>query len=237
MIRRFFLAIVGIVCAVLAVVMVRTIMVGSSKQPSAPPMPVDHAVAAQAAEHLAEAIRFQTVAVSDSNQTNAALDAMYDWMQLTYPNVFNTLSREMVGRSIAFTWTGSDAGTPPLVLMAHMDVVPVEGGTEAKWVHKPFNGEIANGYVWGRGALDDKLNVVGELEAIESLIALGFKPRRTIIVCFGQDEETFGVGAGSLAAALKARGVRPMMVVDEGGAVISGEVPGLSRPVALIGIA
>src|SRR6185437_12273712 len=89
----------------------------------------------------------------------------------------------------------------------------------------------------GRGALDDKLNVVGALESIDALVASGFKPRRTIIICLGQDEETLGIGARSIAAAFKTRGIRPFMVLDEGGAVISGEVPGLSRPVALIGIA
>jgi carboxypeptidase PM20D1 len=237
MIRKLLLFVAGVVVALAVVLIVRTMMVGPSRQPYAPPLPVDQAVASRAAEHLAEAVRFQTVAVNDSNLTNTALDAVYDWMYLTYPSVFSTLNREFFGRSIAFTWTGTDSTSQPLVLMAHMDVVPVEAGTEARWAHRPFNGDIAGGYVWGRGTLDDKLNVVGELEAIEMLIASGFKPRRTIIVALGQDEETFGSGARSIAAALKARGVRPYMVIDEGGAVISGEVPGLTRPVALIGIA
>jgi carboxypeptidase PM20D1 len=237
MIRKIFYTLFGLVALLFVVAVARAMMLGSSRHPAGAPVPVDQATAAQAAQHLAEAVRFQTVVVNDSNQTNDALDAMYDWMSVTYPRVFSTLTREFFGRSIAFTWTGTDSASAPLVLMAHLDVVPVEAGSETKWAHHPFSGDIAGGYVWGRGTLDDKLNVVGELEAIEALLATGFTPRRTIILCFGQDEETFGSGARSIAAALKARGVRPLMVIDEGGAVISGEVPGLARPVALIGIA
>ena len=120
--------------------------------------------------------------------------------------------------------------------MAHMDVVPVEAGTESKWAHRPFSGDVSDGFVWGRGTLDDKLNVIGQLEAIEGLITAGFAPRRTVILSFGHNEEVLGSGAKSIAAELKTRNVHPLMVVDEGGAVISGEVPGSDRPVALIGI-
>src|SRR5947208_1522705 len=125
MIRKLFLFLVAAAAVLVVVVLARTMMIGPSRQQYAPPLPVDQAVASRAAEHLAEAVRFQTVATNDSNQTSAALDAMYDWMYLTYPSVFSTLGREFLGRSIAFTWTGTDSTSAPLVLMAHMDVVPV----------------------------------------------------------------------------------------------------------------
>jgi carboxypeptidase PM20D1 len=234
--RKVGLGLVGLVALLIALVIGRTLMVGSSRQPAGPVAPVDHAAATLIAQRLGEAVRFQTVSIADSAKTNDALDAMYDWMETTYPRVFATLAREMFGRSLVFTWRGTDSLAAPLVLMAHMDVVPVEPGTESKWSHRPFSGEVSDGYVWGRGTLDDKLNVIGELEAIEGLINSGFTPRRTVILSFGHDEEVLGSGARSIAAAFKARAIHPLMVVDEGGAVISGEVPGLDRPVALIGV-
>jgi carboxypeptidase PM20D1 len=119
--------------------------------------------------------------------------------------------------------------------MAHQDVVPVE--SESEWSRPPFEGRIADGYVWGRGALDDKIGVVAVLEAAERLAASGFAPRRTLHLAFGHDEETEGTGATAVAALLAGRGVRLESVLDEGQIVARGIIPGLARPVALIGVA
>ncbi len=73
--------------------------------------------------------------------------------------------------------------------MGHQDVVPIEAGTEGKWTHPPFSGEIADGFIWGRGTMDDKVTVVGVLEAVTLLLQKGFQPRRTVYLAFGQDEE------------------------------------------------
>ena len=234
--RKLLLGLTGLVAALLVVIIARAVMIGGSRQPGEPVLPVDHVNATRIARRLGEAVRFQTVSVGDSEPTNVALDAMHDWMLTTYPRVFASLSRENFGRSLLLTWKGSDSSAAPLVLMAHMDVVPVESGTESKWAHGAFSGDVADGFVWGRGTLDDKLNVVGELEAIDTLIASGFRPRRTVMLSFGENEESFGSGARAIAAQLKARNVHPLMVIDEGGVVIADEVPGLRRPVALIGV-
>jgi carboxypeptidase PM20D1 len=121
------------------------------------------------------------------------------------------------------------------LLLAHLDVVPVDPATEAKWTHPPFAGAVADGFVWGRGALDDKAALVTQLEAVEHLLAAGFVPRRTVIFAFGHDEEVGGRGARALCARLQARGDRIESVLDEGTLVLSGTVPGIARPVALIG--
>ncbi len=237
--RRTLLALLSLALLLAAVVSIRAALLTSSRQPTASAAPaVDRALATQVAGHLAEAVRFQTISVSDAVSPDAALDAMRAWMEQTYPRLHATLSREIIGeKSLVFTWKGSDASLPPLVLMAHMDVVPVEPGTEATWTHGAFSGDIAEGFVWGRGTLDDKLNVIGELEAVDALIASHFVPRRTVILSFGHDEEGVGSGAKAIAAALEQRHIHPLMVVDEGGAVISGLFPGITRPVALVGIA
>ena len=149
------------------------------------------------------------------------------------------MQRENVGRdALLFTWRGTDSTLAPILLMGHMDVVPVAPGTDSLWKHGAFSGDIADGFIWGRGSLDDKGTVLGVLEACEALIASGFKPSRTIILSFGADEEAGGEsGAKVIAALLESRGIKPLFVLDEGGTVVKGAIGGITKPVALIGIA
>jgi carboxypeptidase PM20D1 len=123
--------------------------------------------------------------------------------------------------------------------MGHLDVVPVIPGTDAQWTHPAFDGVIANGFIWGRGTLDDKATVTGVLEAVEHLLASGFVPARTVLLAFGHDEEGGGNnGAPALVARVKALGyATPALVLDEGGAVMEGRFPGVRGPVALVGVA
>jgi carboxypeptidase PM20D1 len=191
------------------------------------------------AAHLAQAIQFRTISVSDTSPPAAEeLAAMRAWMENTYPLVHQALTREVVAEhSLLYTWKGTDTALAPIVLMGHMDVVPVEAGTESKWTHPPFSGDVADGYVWGRGSLDDKPNVIGILEAVERLLATNVVPRRTVLLAFGHNEEVLGSGAKAIVALLQSRGVRPALVIDEGGAITEGIMQGIARPVAIIGIA
>jgi carboxypeptidase PM20D1 len=135
-----------------------------------------------------------------------------------------------------YTWKGTDSSLRPVLLMGHLDVVPAEA--EASWAHPPFGGVVAEGHVFGRGALDDKGNVLDILEATEGLLAQGHRPRRTVLLAFGADEEVGGQdGAARVAALLAARGVRLESVLDEGGPIGVGLVPGVAAPVALVGVA
>jgi carboxypeptidase PM20D1 len=147
------------------------------------------------------------------------------------------MTREIVGPgALVYTWPGSDPSLAPIVLMAHQDVVPVTPGSEGQWTHPPFDGVIADGAVWGRGSVDDKGSLVSIFEALDQLAAAGFKPRRTVIIVSGQDEETVGSGAKAAAAYLAAKGVKADWVLDEGMATIT-DFPMASGPIALIGIA
>jgi carboxypeptidase PM20D1 len=149
------------------------------------------------------------------------------------------LKREFVNElSLLYTWPGSDPAAKPIMLMAHQDVVPIAPGTERDWQVEPFSGEIRDGFVWGRGAWDDKANLFAIFEAIETLAASGFKPRQTIYIASGHDEEIGGEqGAKAIAALLQSRGVKLDFVVDEGLLITEGILKGLDRPAALIGIA
>jgi carboxypeptidase PM20D1 len=190
-------------------------------------------------EHLAAAVRIATISNEDRALTDPVpFTAFHQFLETTYPLVHSHLSREVVAEhSLLFTWEGSDPNAPPVLLMGHMDVVGIEPGTEAGWSHPPFAGERDEEFLWGRGTLDDKCSVIAIFEAVEGLLAEGFRPDVTLYVAIGDDEEIGGgQGAAAVAALLASRGVRLDFVLDEGGAVVSGLLPGVTRPVALVGI-
>ncbi len=236
--KRLFLVVGAALAALLAVMGFRTVRFAPVhvEVPAAPaftPLP-------GAAERLAQAIQIPTISHGDSAlRDSAAFRAFRDHLAASFPAASAAMQREIVGQdALLFTWPGSDPSLAPIVLMGHMDVVPVEPGTESKWKHPPFSGEIADGAVWGRGTMDDKSTVLGIMEAAEGLVTTGFKPRRTVLLAFGADEEVGGRnGAVIIAKLLQSRSVTPFLVVDEGGMVVTGAFPGLTKPVAVVGIA
>ena len=190
-------------------------------------------------DRFTAALRFATI----SNQDSARFDpapflAMHDWLATAFPDVAGRLTREVVAKySLLYTWTGSDTTLDPILLMGHLDVVPVEAGTESRWKQPPFGGTLADGFIWGRGTLDDKASVMAILEAVEWLVGQGFEPRRTVYLAFGHDEELGGYqGAAAISAILQERAGKLAFLVDEGGVIAQGLIPGVSRPVALIGV-
>ena len=193
---------------------------------------------ARVVEHLRQALRIETISRENPARTpGEAFRAFHAFLTKAFPKVHASLKRETVSEhSLLYTWPGTDDRAKPILLLAHMDVVPV-AAPEA-WTHPPFSGALADGFIWGRGALDDKSSVLGILEAVEALLAARFRPGPTIYLAFGHDEEVSGQhGAVKIAALLKSRGVRASVCLDEGLAIVDGVVPGISKPVALIGIA
>ena len=197
--------------------------------------PVD---TAKAVANLAQAVRFQTISHQDkADDQPAEWDKLHTWLQTTYPAAHAAMKREVVAEhSLVYTWSGSNPALPPIVLMAHQDVVPVTPGSEGSWTHPPFDGVVANNAVWGRGAIDDKGSLVTLFEALDGLAAGGFKPVRTVILVSGHDEEVRGVGARTAAALLKSRGIKAQFVLDEGMAVVEDH-PATGKPAAIIGTA
>jgi len=224
---------------ILAVVVLARAIAFTPKHVEVQP-PVAFMPPAGAEERLAGAIRIATVSPSDSTQRDsAAFRAMHDYIAKSFPHVNSALTHEGVGEdALLYEWKGSDASLAPIVLMGHMDVVPVDPGALKLWTHAPFSGDISEGFIWGRGALDDKATVMSLLEAAESLIGEGFVPKRTIYLSFGADEEVGGPnGAAKIAELLRSRGVKPYLVLDEGGMVVDRAMPGVKPPVAVVGIA
>jgi carboxypeptidase PM20D1 len=227
-----------LVVAVALVVIVRT----SSLHPATVQVPAVAAVTldeAGAIRRFVGAIQIPTESLS-GQPPNAEQTARFrDYLQTSFPRVAAQLPREVLADgAVIYTWTGRDERAAPVVLMGHMDVVPVPAEALPQWRHPPYSGDVAEGYIWGRGTIDDKIHVLSLLEATETLLAKDFVPARTILFCFGDDEENGGTyGAQKIVAELQARGVHPEFVVDEGGAVVSGMVPGVTQPLAIIGTA
>ncbi|NEM05777.1 M20/M25/M40 family metallo-hydrolase [Geodermatophilus normandii] len=188
-----------------------------------------------AAARLAELIRIPTVSSPDPGQVDAAAFSRFrDRLAELYPHTHRVLEREVLdGGALLYRWrSGTDR--PPLVLMAHHDVVPVTGQA---WTRDPFSGAVEDGWVHGRGAIDDKGSLVAVLEAVESLAAAGHTPVRDVYVSSSNDEEVLGVGAQQAVQVFRDRGITPWAVVDEGGAVVSGVFPGVPGQIAVVGLA
>lgn len=236
--RLLLLGLVGLL--VLAAGLVANTLRQGSRQVVVPPLAplvVDKPALAQA---MATAVRAKTVSgLLDPAGVATEFDSLHAHLRATYPLVHAQLQREVVGaHSLLFTWPGTDAQAPAVLLLAHQDVVPVAPGTDTLWKHPPFAGTLEDGMVWGRGTLDNKSNLITQLQAVEQLLQAGFKPRRTVYLVFGHDEELGGQrGAVPTVALLKQRGVKLAFVLDEGLAVTEGILPGVDKPLALIGLA
>jgi carboxypeptidase PM20D1 len=237
--KRVLLFVLAAVLLLAAAVAVNTLRQGSRQLdvPPAAPLAIDQRAVA---DKLAGAIRFQTVSSHDDASLNAVeFQKLHAHLQQRFPLVHARLKREVVGDlTLLYTWPGSDPNARPVAFLAHQDVVPIAPGTESKWQSAPFSGELKDGYVWGRGAWDDKANLVAQLEAVEMLLASGFQPRQTVYLVFGADEEVGGQrGAAQVVKLLQQRKVRLDFVIDEGLLITEGLMPGLQPPTALIGIA
>lgn len=229
--------IAGIVALFVTVLLIRAFQMKSPETHAEgswkPPEEMD-----PACEHLARAIRCRTISSSEGDMDMAPFMDLHKELEDMYPLVHKHLKKEVVNEgSLLYHWKGSDPAAKPVLFMGHLDVVPVEPGTESDWVHDAFSGTIEDGYVWGRGAMDIKVQVITLLDAAERLLADGFTPRTDIYFAFGHDEEPGGrEGAAKVAALLRERGVRFEFLMDEGGVIAYGALPGVSEPAAVIGI-
>jgi carboxypeptidase PM20D1 len=191
-------------------------------------------------QHLQEAIQFKTVSLSRSHAVNEReFEGFISWLKDSYPLAHENLElRRLGGYSLLFKWQGSNEDLNPALINHHYDVVPVIPGTETDWTYPPFRGEVAKGYVWGRGALDDKGAAIAMMESVELMLERGIVPERTLYFSLGHDEEVGGTqGAASITEYFIEQGIRLAWSLDEGSFVLKDMIPGVERPVASINIA
>ncbi|GHO67968.1 peptidase M20 [Ktedonobacter sp. SOSP1-52] len=223
--------VVAILVLLVGIVLVRTLMFQSKQMivPKKVCYPLDRD---QAVQRLQGAIQIQTIA-----EVPAGIEI--DWsqfrkfeayLQQSFPLIHSRLEKTVINdHGLLFLWRGSDDQQLPLLVTGHYDTMPATG---EGWNYPPFSGAIAEGYLWGRGTLDDKGSVLAILEATEFLLHENFQPTRSIYIAFGQDEEPKGHrGAEKIAAYLQAQGLHFEAVIDEGLFTVQGMAPGLPKSI------
>ncbi len=194
------------------------------------PMPVDIKFP-YIDQHLSKMIRCKTVSGSDEN-LEAEFERFRELLKELYPKVHEVAPPKRLGDSGILFCIKGKSRDKSVVLMSHYDVVPADANA---WEKPPYDGIIENGIIWGRGTLDTKATLCAVMEATEALLSRGFEPQNDIYLAFSGDEEITGASAPAIVDYLYDSGVRPMLVLDEGGAVVTGGFPGVTVPAAMIG--
>ena len=189
-------------------------------------------------KRLSDVVKIPTVSY-DTHIDTASFIAFKNYLKTSYPLVDSLLEKEVVNDySLIYKWQGTNPRLEPILLLGHIDVVPVEGASLEQWTKPPYSGVIENGFIWGRGTLDDKVSILGALEAVTLLIKEGYQPERTLYMGFGHDEEVGGLnGAKAIAQRFEQQKIKFEYVLDEGMVVLENALPGLEKATTLIGIA
>jgi len=237
MVKRISISLGAIALVFILILLVKTLTFSRTQEKAEAVVPVR--VSDEAISRLQRAIQFQTISrVYPAVPDSAVFLSFHQFLADAFPLVDSMLERKAIGYSLLYTWKGADETAEPVVFMSHMDVVPVDEGTLSGWVAPPFSGDIKEGVIYGRGTMDDKSSLMAVLESVEMLLQKGFQPKRTIYLAFGHDEEVGGdQGAGAIARYMEAQGIKAEFVIDEGGYIAEDQIPGISKPVAIINVA
>jgi len=237
--KKIIIAIAITLISVSAILLINTLRF-SSQQTGFPEQPRETIEEKGAVARLATAIRFQTISIYDNPGANAEeFTGLRQHIAISFPLLNSRLEKVDLGEFTSlYCLQGRSSTRKPVLLLAHLDVVGVDSATEGMWLHPPFSGDNDGNYIWGRGTWDDKSSAFAIMEAVEHLLESNFQPDRTIYIALGPDEEIGGTkGARPTFEFLKSHGVHLEYVLDEGQVLTEGILPGIKKPVALIGIA
>ena len=182
---------------------------------------------------LAQLIKIPTVSYEEKEKIDFSKFQEYiEKVKELYPLVFEKCEFTQTKEYALKLKLKGKSSEKPTVLMAHYDVVPVTDG----WEHDPFLGEVVNGYLYGRGTLDTKCTMACALSALQKALEKGYVPKNDLYLCFGSNEEVFGDSQVKIVEEFKKEGIKPALVFDEGGGVMSKAFPGVSKDVAFLGV-
>ncbi len=226
-----FLGLLGVLVLLLLIALINTVLI-KSKTP-ANQLELDYSRNNELANKFREMIKIKTLSYNEELDNVQPFKDLKTKMKELFPKIFATMEvKEFKGESIILKWQGKK-NLKPIVLMSHIDVVPADRKT---WKTDPFAGEIIDGELFGRGTLDTKSTVFSFYQACEDLLESGYIPENDIYLASSTDEETSGFGALLTVEWLKQQGVKPFLVVDEGGTVLTNALPTVKRPMAVVGI-
>ncbi len=222
------LGILGLIILLVLAAVVRTLLTPAKKSSWVPEKDPEREM--EYAKKLAEMIRFETVSYKGEIQREKFLE-FHKILEKLFPLVHEHLEKTEIDGSLLFRWKGKHSDRP-VVLMGHQDVVPAEG----VWEHEPFSGDIEDGKIWGRGSADTKCSVMAFFQAVEELLKEGYTPEQDVYLSSSNTEEVGGEGCPKTVAELERRGVRPFLVNDEGGSVVTEPMKGLKGNFAMVGV-
>lgn len=238
MFKKILLVLLGVVLTLLTIILVNTFRLGNTQIEPETLVEVDWDRNAML-DRFSRSIQYKTISGDEDDLRDITeFHAFLDFIEWEYPLVHQRLERELFnGLTPLYFWEGSDPSLSPILLMGHYDVVPIDSNDIDGWQYGPFSGEIADGYIWGRGTLDNKSNVMSLLETMEYLLTVDYQPRRSIYVSFGHDEEIGGhEGARAISRYFQDNDITLNYVLDEGGIVMTDN-PIVGKKVAMVGIA
>ncbi|MBP5158757.1 MAG: M20/M25/M40 family metallo-hydrolase [Lachnospiraceae bacterium] len=221
-------SVILLVLVLLLIAVIRTLFV-PSKRSEYVPKP-DEKREKKYAGLLSEMVRCDTTSFEGQKDV-ARFEEFHRVLERLFPLVHEKLEKTDIDGNLLFKWEGKSSDKP-VVLMSHQDVVPAEG----EWTHGPFSGDIADGKVWGRGSSDTKCSVMAFFQAVEELLEEGFVPESDVYLSSSCTEEWAGDGCPKLVEEMKRRGVRPYIVIDEGGGIITDPIGGVKGNFAMVGI-
>jgi carboxypeptidase PM20D1 len=234
-----FLLVVIFILVVVAVILIAGTAVFSIDTEEVEPIELPQVDGESVAQRLGLAIQLKTISSANLEEIDPVpFRGLVNLLHTLYPMIDEKLERETFNDfGLLYTWKGSNPDLEPVCFMAHLDVVPADESEGSGWKYPPFSGTVAEGFVWGRGAIDCKGVLITQLEAVNNLLREGYQPLRTIYLAFGFDEENSGRHAAEpMANALQQRGVQLSFLLDEGGAITTDQIKAVDRPVAAIGV-
>ena len=187
----------------------------------------------QVVNELCTLIKYKTISHSDYSLTDYTVFQDYiNKVKEMYPLVFSKCEFTQTKEYAIKLKLKGKSSDKPTVLMSHYDVVSATDG----WKYDPFLGEVVDGAVYGRGAVDTKCTMVCALRALENALKNDYVPNNDLYLCFGSDEEVYGVSQVKIVEKMKEEGIKPALVFDEGGGITQKAFPGVKEDTAFLGV-